>query len=122
MPAANIRNCCTKNDIMEKVIKYLEERRSQIVGYLQNGEKTYLSELQEIDKSINWLKKIEELQLKIVQKYDIIELPDMQTGYSEFHIMNDCETDDISQWVELTNDNFPVSITSGDILIISKPE
>ena len=106
---------------MEKVIKYLEERRNQIVGYLQNGEKNLLPELQELDKSIDWLKKIEELNLRIVQKYDMIELPDMQTGYSEFHIMNDCETDDISQWVTLTKDNRPVSMTLGDILIISKP-
>ena len=117
-----MENFGTKNDIMEKVIKYLEERRGQIVGYLQNGEKNYLSDLQEIDKSICWLKKIEELNLEIVQKYDIVELPDMQTGYSEFRIMNDCETDDISQWVELTKDNYPVTMTLGDILIISKPK
>ena len=107
---------------MKKVIKYLQERRGQIVGYLQNGEKNYLSELQEIDKAIAWLKKIEELNLQIIQKYDIVELPDMQTGYSEFHIMNDCETGEISKWVELTKDNYPVTMTLGDILIISKPK
>ena len=107
---------------MGKVIEYLEERRNQIVEYLRNGEKKYLSELQEIDKSINWLKKIEELDLKNVQQYNIIELPDMQTGYSEFRIMNDCETDDISQWIELRKDNSPISMTFGDILIINKPK
>jgi len=80
-----------------------------------------LSELQEVDKAIGWLKKIEELNLKIVHKYDIIELPDMKTGFSEFRIMNDCETDDINHWIELKKDNYPVSMTPGDVLIIGKP-
>ena len=66
-------------------------------------------------------KKIEELNLQNVQKYDIIELPDMKTGYSGFRIMNDCETDDINKWIELEKDNHPVFMTTGDILIIGKP-
>jgi len=105
---------------MKRVIKYLEERRNQIVAYLKNGNDEYLSELQEVDKAIHWLIKIEELNMKNVQKYDVIELPDMKTGYSGFRIMNDCETDDISKWIELRRDNYPVSMVEGDILIISK--
>jgi len=35
--------------------------------------------------------------MKDVKKHEIIELPDMNTGYSEYRLMNDCETDDIKQ-------------------------
>ena len=106
---------------MKKAIERLEERRNQIIERLKAEENEYLSELQEIDKAMNWLKKIEELNLEIVQKYDVVELPDMTTGYSGFRVMNDCETDDIRQWVELRKDDHPVCMAEGDILIIRKP-
>ena len=106
---------------MRKVIEHLEKYRNHIVEHLKNREEEYLTELQELDKAISWLRKVEELNLSIVQKYDIIRLPDMETGYSAFRIMNDCETDDINQWIELKKDGCPVSMTQGDVLIIEKP-
>lgn len=47
--------------------------------------------------------------LDIVEKYQIdkhiirgiISLPDSQTGYSEHRIINDCESDNPENWLEL---------------------
>ena len=43
----------------------------------------------------------------------------MQTGYSEYRIMNDCETDNQEHWIELEMETRP---TMGDFLLISKPQ
>lgn len=106
---------------MQKAIEYLQECRKQKVEHLKNKENEYLTELQELDKAINWLRKIDELNLRGVQKYDLLELPDIKTGFSEFRILNDCETDDRNLWIELKKDDYPVFMTAGDILIIGKP-
>ena len=108
---------------MKMAIDYLEQRKNEIKTELQNGNqnKSLLIELKEINNSIKWLNKIDELKLKNIEKYEIIELPDMHTGYSFYRIMNDCETDNINEWIELKKDNIPLQITMGDILIISKP-
>jgi hypothetical protein len=105
---------------MKTVIGYLEKRKDEIKTELKNGNRNenLLVELKEINSSINWLTKINELKLKNVEKYEIVELPDMNTGYSFYRIMNDCETDDRNDWIEL---NIPVEMCVGDILIISKP-
>ncbi|MDR1180042.1 MAG: hypothetical protein LBK44_06020, partial [Spirochaetales bacterium] len=88
---------------MKTAIDYLEQRKYEIKNELKNGNKNenLLVELKEINNSIDWLKKINELELKNVEKYEIIKLPDMKTGYSFYRIMNDCETDNRNDWVEL---------------------
>jgi hypothetical protein len=105
---------------MKTAIDYLEQRKDEIKSELKNGNKNenLLVELKEINTSINWLKKIHEFKLKNVEKYEIVELPDMNTGWSFYRIMNDCETDDRNYWIELP---IPVEMCMGDILIISKP-
>ena len=105
---------------MKTVVKHLEERRAEIQQHLKSGRKEFLAELQEYDKALAWLKKIDELQLSIVQRYDVIKLPDPNTGYAEYRIMNDCETDDINQWVELEIEGKRVTATMDDVLIISR--
>jgi hypothetical protein len=101
----------------------LKQRKDEIKNDLKNGNKneTLLLELKEINNAIKWLNKLSELTLKNIEKYEIIELPDMNTGYSFFRIMNDCETDDVNEWIELKKDNRSVEASAGDILIISKP-
>ena len=105
---------------MKEVIDLLESNRKIILEHLKAGDKNFLSKLQEYDSAIDWLKKIDNLQLKHPKRYEIIELPDPKTGYSEYRIMNDCETDDINQWIELKIDDVPISAIMGDILITHK--
>lgn len=51
---------------------------------------------------------------------EIIKLDDMNTGYSEYRIINDCESDDSKFWIEYTKDNEVVRLNSGDLLIKMK--
>jgi hypothetical protein len=103
-------------------IDYLGQRKNEIKNDLKNGNKNtdLLIELKEINNAAKWLNKINELNLKNIEKYEIIELPDMNTGYSFYRIMNDCETDNVNEWIELKKDNRSVEASMGDILIISK--
>ncbi|MHC6201821.1 hypothetical protein ACYULU_01345 [Breznakiellaceae bacterium SP9] len=104
---------------MKTVIHYLEQRIIDIRNMLKDGNnKHLLPELKEINNAMNWLKKIDELKLKHVQKYEIIELPEPKLSYfSSYRIMEDCEGDDINQWIELKKDTMPVLAHMGDILI-----
>lgn len=51
---------------------------------------------------------------------EIIKLDDINTGYSEYRIINDCESDDSKFWIEYTKDNEVVKLNSGDLLLKMK--
>ncbi len=99
----------------------LKEKREEIVERLRTeiNKEILLLLKKDLDKAISWLEKIEELEWNNPSKYNIEELPDMQTGYSEYRIMNDCETDNQEHWIELEMETRP---TMGDFLLISKPQ
>lgn len=105
---------------MEYVIKVLLAEKDLLVKKLKSKENTdvNIKRIAQINKSINWINKISELELKDVDKYEIVELPDMNTGYSEYRLMNDCETDDIKQWIEFKDH---IGLTTGDFIISLKP-
>lgn len=107
-------------DLMEYVIKVLLAEKDLLVEKLKSKENTdvNIKRIAQIKKSINWINKISELELKDVDKYEIVELPDMNTGYSEYRLMNDCETDDIKQWIEFKDH---IGLTTGDFIISMKP-
>ena len=45
----------------------------------------------------------------------------MQTRYSEYHILDDCETSDIKNWIALKDEaENPIILNMGDVLIHSK--
>ena len=107
---------------MKHVIEYLKQRRNALILRIKAGEPTLVSEKVETERAITWLTKISEFSLEKANDYDFIILPDMQTGYSEYHLMNDCESGDIHDWVELKNEaGFPVTLTPGDILLSHRP-
>ena len=105
---------------MEYVIKVLLTEKNLLVEKLKSKENTdvNIERIAQIKKTINWLNKISELKLKDVEKYEIVELPNMNTGYSEYRLMNDCEVDDIKQWIEFKNH---IGLTAGDFIIAKKP-
>ena len=105
---------------MKTIINILEKERKKIVEHIKSGDKNYLEKLKELDKAINWIKKLDELNIENVQKYNIIKLPNMGTGWSEYRIMNDCETDNRQMWIELKINNEKLYMTWDDIVIIKK--
>lgn len=98
---------------MEYVIKVLLAEKDLPVKKLKSKENTdvNIKRIAQINKSINWINKISELELKDVDT-------DMNTGYSEYRLMNDCETDDIKQWIEFKDH---IGLTTGDFIISLKP-
>ncbi|MFH6991359.1 hypothetical protein [Flavobacterium sp. FlaQc-48] len=50
---------------------------------------------------------------------EIISLPDMKTGYSEYRIINDCESDAMEDWVEIFDDHTK-RLLPGDLIILKK--
>ncbi|EFC2602492.1 hypothetical protein CT362_004950 [Escherichia coli] len=51
---------------------------------------------------------------------NIIKLVDKNTGYSDYRIMNDCESDDRNLWIEYDNGHGNITLNAGDILIKMK--
>lgn len=110
-----------KNDIvMEYAIKVLLAEKDLLIEKLKLEQNTDVNKerVSHINKAVKWLNKISELKIKDVSNYEIVELPDMNTGYSEYRLMNDCETDDVNQWVEFKSQT---GLTVGDIIISKKP-
>lgn len=50
----------------------------------------------------------------------IIQLIDRDTGYSDYRIVNDCESDDRNLWIEYDNGHDNITLSAGDILIKMK--
>ena len=105
---------------MEYAIQSLLTQRDIVLEELKKGKNKEINheKIAEIKKAIHWLHKLSELKIESTKKYEIVTLPNMETGYSEFRLMNDCESDDIKNWIEF-KDHPP--ITTGDIIISAKP-
>ncbi|MEG0927327.1 hypothetical protein [Chryseobacterium sp.] len=50
----------------------------------------------------------------------ILELPDSNTGYSDYRIINDCESDQPDHWIEVSIHNEKIRLAEGDIIIQKK--
>ncbi len=108
---------------MNSTIQLLKEKQSQLIEQLRNenaGIPETLQQKKDIDKAIAWLENIEKHNLEHPAHYEWVELPWMETGYyTDYRIMNDCETDDRRYWVEFKP---PFTVTPFDFLLIKKPK
>ena len=57
---------------MKDIIELLQKERIKTVDALKHGNQQELSYLQQIDKALGWLKRIEEKGLEDVGCYDIV--------------------------------------------------
>jgi hypothetical protein len=48
---------------------------------------------------------------------NIFKIPKENTGYSEFRIINDCESDDRFNWTEVAIENENIRLNENDIII-----
>jgi len=107
---------------MNYTIQLLKEKQASLVEQLRQ-EKSSVSETllqkKNIDKAIAWLEDIEKHHLEHPKNYKWVQLPEMQSGYSSFRIMNDGETDAREHWIEFKP---PFDVTASDFLLIKKPE
>ena len=102
--------------------EFISKEIEKLNGLISNG----------IDKESNTQlkKELSELMylLAISDRYQIskktidtmLELPDSNTGYSDYRIINDCESDDPAQWIEIRINNKEIRLSEGDIIIRKK--
>lgn len=109
---------------MKDIIELLQKERIKTGDALKHGNQQELPYLQQIDKALGWLKRIEEKGLEDVGCYDIHSLPDLpqeNSGlYSFYHIMMDYESSDIEDWEEYKPDGQTLLLSFDDIVITRK--
>ncbi|WP_090676250.1 hypothetical protein [Paenibacillus tianmuensis] len=103
---------------MEYAIEYLKKERETLLALIKAGERDKVDKKVEIEHAISWLQKLQELQFPDAQRCEFIRLPDTERGFFSYRIMNDCESEDRDDWIELKDDNGqPISLLFGDFLI-----
>ena len=102
---------------MKDIIELLQKERIKTVDALKHGNQQELSYLQQIDKALGWLKRIEEKGLEDVGCYDIHSLPDLP---QENHIMMDYESPNIEDWKEYRPNGQSLPLSFDDIVITRK--
>lgn len=103
---------------MEYAVECLKKERELLLSAIKNGESDKVKEKVEIDHAISWLEKITKYDLPESKKCNFIKLPDADMGFYSYRIMNDCESEDREDWIELKNENGdPVSLILDDFLI-----
>ncbi|REC63973.1 hypothetical protein DRF65_04550 [Chryseobacterium pennae] len=74
----------------------------------------------DLSDSIHLLDMFDRYEINKRTVDDIWSLPDFNTGYSDYRIINDCESDDPAQWIELSINNEKIRLSEGDIIIRKK--
>ena len=94
-----------------------------IVKHIDNEIISLKGSNYELKIKLNILKKFaiflsqNEIQGKIEKIIPIIE---MNTGYSEYRIINDCESDNKELWLEYIYENNIIRLYPGDLLVKMK--
>ncbi len=104
------------NEIIEKLI----EIRDTEVDKLKSGNKDSLKMKLELDRAIKCLKFCNENGLfkNTNETYKVIELPATSELYSEYRLIDDCETEDRNMWKELKTNGNKLFLHPGDIVIL----
>jgi|LSQX01.2.fsa_nt_gb hypothetical protein len=104
---------------LTNIIEKLIGLRNIEIEKLKTGNKDSLKSKLEFDRAIKCLSFCNENNLfrNNNENYQVIELPMTSDLYSEYRIIDDCETEDRSTWKELKFDNNKLFLHPGDIII-----
>lgn len=110
--------------IMEYVIELLKKEREALLSAIKGGDSDKIKSKVEVEQAVYWLGKIRELGFDCSkEKYEFIKLPDIKTGFSEYHIMNDGDSDNIDDWIEIKDETgYPITLIFDDVLISRRPK
>lgn len=102
--------------LIEKELQRIEQQLASdcTVGNTQN-----ISNKKELKKCLFLIDLAECYNLDQRTIKEIISLPDMKTGYSEYRIINDCESDEMEDWIEIFSDHTK-RLLPGDLIILKK--
>ncbi|WP_160139604.1 hypothetical protein [Chryseobacterium sp. c4a] len=102
----------------EFIVREIEKLNDLISNEVNKESNVQLKE--ELSETVHLLDMFNGYQISKKTVDMILELPDFRTGYSDYRIINDCESDDPKQWVELNINNENVRLSDGDIIIKKK--
>lgn len=106
---------------MDYVINKLQELRDNVIEDLKQGKKEFLKTKLELDRAISCLEFCIEHDLfsDNKEKYSVFELPlpDGSGYFSDYRIVDDCETEDKEFWREIKFEDKKVFLSPGDIII-----
>lgn len=109
---------------MDYVLNILRELRDCAISELKQGKNESLKTKLDLDRAISCVEFCNKHNLftNKKEKYTIFELPFLCTGYSDYRIIDDCETDHREYWKELKliKDDEIVYLSPGDIIIQRK--
>ncbi|MGE9658848.1 hypothetical protein [Snodgrassella sp. ESL0324] len=94
-----------------------------IINHIDNEINSLKGSNYELRIKLNLLKKIALFlsQNTIQGKIDkIIPIIEMNTGYSEYRIINDCESDNKELWIEYIYEDNRIRLYPGDLLVKMK--
>jgi hypothetical protein len=107
-------------------VKYAEELIKENLSRLNDqfkagsADNELKAQKRELETVLFLIELSKDLELNKSTISNIIKLPESNTGYSEYRVVNDCETDKRDQWIELTIDGKAVRLNSDDIIIQKK--
>lgn len=111
---------------MNNVIKGLKIEREQLIHKLKTAQGNVHAQILEkklaLDTAIQWLEKIEILQLHHPNDYTFAQLPDTKTAFSEYKIVDTLESEDPKDWqeVKLMHEGEELWLYTGDWVLKSK--
>lgn len=105
------------NSVIEKLQIWRDEIAAQIAKDKNNELIQDKNEVEDALFALNFCLKYK-ISKKDIEK--VVELPELNTGISEYRIMNDCETDNRDLWVELIMEDESIRCSENDILIKKK--
>ncbi|WP_347217326.1 hypothetical protein [Chryseobacterium sp.] len=102
--------------------EFITNEIEKLNGLISNGinKESNIQLKKELSELIHLLDISNRYQLRKNTMDAILELPDSRTGYSDYRIMIDCESDDPAQWVELRINGNNIRLSEGDIIIRKK--
>lgn len=92
--------------LYNQVISHLHSEMQNVENKLTSryNHSKNLSYKIQIENAIKCLEACEKFKILPQKVMNITELPKQNTGYAEYRIMNDCETENRKNWIELIDE------------------
>jgi|GEM_PF-1184775 hypothetical protein len=103
-------------NLIKKELQKIEEQLSNSTG---NNLSSNISNKDDLKKCLYLIDLAELYNLDAKSIKEIISLPDMKTGYSEYRLIDDCESDEKENWIEVFSDHTK-RFLPGDLIIVKK--
>ncbi|PWN66110.1 hypothetical protein [Chryseobacterium oncorhynchi] len=102
----------------EFIVREIDELNDLISR--EGNKESHLQLKKELSETLYLLSIFDNHQINQKTIKTILELPDSNTGYSDYRIINDCESDNPDHWIEVSIHNEKLRLGAGDIIIKKK--